>query len=50
MEDKFLNISLKKELTNPPPKGICFEENKKIMTFEKEDINRSSFITEGLLW
>lgn len=50
VEDKFLNVSLMKELTNPPPKGIYFEENKKIMTFKKEDINRSSFIIEGVLW
>ncbi|XP_071639541.1 cilia- and flagella-associated protein 65 [Temnothorax longispinosus] len=51
MEDKFLKVSLMKELTSAPPKGICLEEeNEKIMTFGKEDISRSSFIIEGLLW
>lgn len=50
MEDKFLKVSLMKELTSAPPKGIRIEENEKMMTFGKEDINRSSFIIEGLLW
>jgi len=42
---------LKEELINAPPKQICIEENEKCMiTFKQEDINRSSFIIEGLLW
>ncbi|XP_011701694.1 PREDICTED: uncharacterized protein LOC105458232 isoform X2 [Wasmannia auropunctata] len=49
VEDKLLKVSLKKELIGAPPKEICIEENEK-MTFEKEDISRSSFIIEGLLW
>ncbi|KYN04120.1 hypothetical protein ALC62_04885 [Cyphomyrmex costatus] len=50
VEDKFLKVSLMKELTSAPPKGIYIEENEKMMTFKKKDISRSSFITEGLLW
>lgn len=50
VEDKFLKVSLMKELTSAPPKGICIEENERTMTFGKEDISRSSFIIEGLLW
>lgn len=50
-EDKFLKISLTDELINAPPKGICIEKNdRQILTFGKKDINRSSFIIEGLLW
>jgi len=51
IEDKSLKVSLEEELRNAPPKQICIEENEKsVMTFKKEDINRSSFIIEGLLW
>ncbi|RLU26569.1 hypothetical protein DMN91_000365 [Ooceraea biroi] len=51
VEDKFLKVSLKEELISAPPKQICIEENGKCtMTFTKEDVNRSSFIIEGLLW
>ncbi|XP_018338048.1 PREDICTED: coiled-coil domain-containing protein 108-like [Trachymyrmex septentrionalis] len=50
IEDKFLKVSLMKELTSAPPKGICIEENERTMTFKKKDISRSSFIIEGLLW
>ncbi|XP_050455314.1 cilia- and flagella-associated protein 65-like [Cataglyphis hispanica] len=51
MEDKFLKISLMDELINAPPKRICIEKNdRQILTFGKKDINRSSFIIEGLLW
>ncbi|KAL6261473.1 hypothetical protein P5V15_006563 [Pogonomyrmex californicus] len=50
IEDKFLKVSLMKELTSAPPKGISIEENERIMTFTREDIRRSSFIIEGLLW
>ncbi|XP_011870310.1 PREDICTED: coiled-coil domain-containing protein 108 isoform X1 [Vollenhovia emeryi] len=50
VEDKSLKVSLIKELTNAPPREICLEENEKIITFGKDDIIRSSFIIEGLLW
>lgn len=50
VEDKFLKVSLMKELTSAPPKEICLDQNETMMTFEKEDINRSSFIIESLLW
>jgi len=51
IEDKFLKVDLKEELINAPPQQICIEENEKcMMTFKRKDINRSSFIIEGLLW
>ncbi|XP_036138725.1 uncharacterized protein LOC105833748 [Monomorium pharaonis] len=49
-EDTCLKINLIKELTSAPPKEICIVENKRMTTFEKEDMNRSSFIIQGLLW
>lgn len=50
VEDKFLKISITDELINAPPKGICEKNDRQILTFGKKDINRSSFIIEGLLW
>lgn len=51
VEDKFLKINLMDELINAPLKGICIEKNdKQMLTFKKEDISRTSFIIEGLLW
>jgi len=45
-----MKVSLIEELISAPPKEICIEENEMQMTFNKEDIKRSSFIIEGLLW
>ncbi|XP_025154117.1 cilia- and flagella-associated protein 65 [Harpegnathos saltator] len=51
VEDKFLKVDLMEELRSAPPYTICIEENQKQETaFKKEDISRSSFILEGLLW
>lgn len=50
VEDKLLKVSLMEELISAPLKEIRVEKDKMQMTFNKEDIKRSSFIIEGLLW